>query len=169
LPHFQQLFGVKAAMISGVDLLRGIAQMARMDVIKVPGVTDGQDNDYAAQAVGAIKALKKWDLVVVHVEAPDEAGHSGSLENKVKAIEKTDQEIIRCLREYRADKIRLLIMPDHPTPLDIRTHTGEPVPFLLCGPGFKSNGVKRLTEAEARSSGFFIEAGYDIIKRLIKT
>jgi 2,3-bisphosphoglycerate-independent phosphoglycerate mutase len=169
LPPFQQLFGVKAAMISGVDLLRGIAQMARMDVIKVPGVTDGQDNDYAAQAVGTINALKKWGLVIVHVEAPDEAGHSGSLENKVKAIEKTDQEIIRRLREYRADKIRLLIMPDHPTPLDIRTHTGEPVPFLLCGPGFKSNGVKRLTEAEARSSGFFIEAGYDIIKRLIKT
>ena len=116
-------------MISGVDLLRGLAQMAKMEVIKIPGVTDGLDNDYAAQGEGALKALEKQDLVIVHVEAPDEAGHSGSIEHKIEAIEKTDQEIISRLREYKADKLRLLILPDHPTPIDIQTHTGEPVHF----------------------------------------
>ena len=131
-------------MISGVDLLRGLAQMAKMEVVKVPGVTDGLDNDYAAQGAGAIKALEKQDLVVVHVEAPDEAGHSGSIEHKIEAIEKTDKEIISRLRDYKADQLRLLILPDHPTPIDIQTHTGEPVPFLLSGPGFASNGARRL-------------------------
>ncbi|MDD5703409.1 MAG: cofactor-independent phosphoglycerate mutase, partial [Dehalococcoidales bacterium] len=169
LPPFRQVYGVKASMISGVDLLRGIAQMAGMEVLKVPGVTDGPDNDYVAQANGALQALEKQDLVVVHVEAPDEAGHGGSIEQKVEAIEKTDREIISRLRGYRADQLRLLIMPDHPTPIDVQTHTPEPVPFLLCGPGFPSSGARRLTEAEAKDSGFFVEAGYGIINKLIKT
>jgi len=168
LPPFQELYGVKGAMISGVDLLRGIGRMVGMEVINVPGVTDGLDNDYAAQARGALEVLEKSDLVVIHVEAPDEAGHSGSLEYKVKAIEKTDEEIVRRLREYKAAGLRLLVMPDHPTPLDIRTHTAEPVPFLLWGPGFNSNSAQRLTEAEARASGFFVQAGYGIIKKLLK-
>jgi 2,3-bisphosphoglycerate-independent phosphoglycerate mutase len=115
-----------------------------------------------------LQTLEKQDLVVVHVEAPDEAGHSGSLENKVLAIEKTDQEIVRRLREYQADELRLLVMPDHPTPLDIQTHTGEPVPFMLSGPGFSSNGASRLTEAEGLAADFRVEAGYDIINKLIK-
>jgi 2,3-bisphosphoglycerate-independent phosphoglycerate mutase len=144
LPAFRQEFGVEGAMISGVDLLRGIAQMAKMDVLKVPGVTDGLDNDYAAQARGALQALEKHDLVIIHVEAPDEAGHSGSIEHKVEAIEKTDREIIGRLCEYKADRLRLLILPDHPTPIEIKTHTGEPVPFLLWGPGFKPNGANKL-------------------------
>ena len=168
LPPFRQIYGLNAAMISGVDLLRGLAQMAKMEVVKVPGVTDGLDNDYAAQAAGALKALEKQDLVIVHVEAPDEAGHSGSIEHKIEAIEKTDQEIVGCLRQYKADNLRLLVMPDHPTPIDIQTHTSEPVPFLLSGPGFASNGAKRLTEAEGRSTNFSIQAGYDIINKLIK-
>ena len=142
-------------MISGVDLLRGLAQMAKIEVVKVPGVTDGLDNDYAAQAEGALKTLEKQDLVIVHVEAPDEAGHSGSIEQKIEAIEKTDREIISRLRQYDKDQLRLLIMPDHPTPIDIQTHTDEPVPFLLSGPGFASNGAKRLTEAEAGSTHFY--------------
>ena len=168
LPSFQQVYGLNAAMISGVDLLRGLAQMAKIDVVKVPGVTDGLDNDYTAQAAGALKVLEQHDLVIVHVEAPDEAGHSGSVEHKIEAIEKTDQEIVSRLREYNADKLHLLVMPDHPTPIEIQTHTGEPVPFLLSGPGFTSNGAKRLTEAEAMSTHFFLEAGYDIINKLKK-
>jgi 2,3-bisphosphoglycerate-independent phosphoglycerate mutase len=142
--------------------------MAKMDVLKVPGVTDGLDNDYAAQARGALQALEKHDLVIIHVEAPDEAGHSGSIEHKVEAIEKTDREIIGRLCEYKADRLRLLILPDHPTPIEIKTHTGEPVPFLLWGPGFKPNGAKRFTENEAAASGFRVESGYDIINKLIK-
>ncbi len=168
LPSFQQNYGLQAGMISGVDLLRGLAQMAKMDVIQVPGVTDGLDNDYVAQVEGALEALEKRDLVVVHVEAPDEAGHSGSIEHKIEAIEKTDREIVHRLRKYWGDKFRLLVLPDHPTPIDTQTHTPEPVPFLLWGEGFTPNGGQRLTESEARASGFLIQAGYDIIKTLIK-
>jgi 2,3-bisphosphoglycerate-independent phosphoglycerate mutase len=164
---FEKQFGVKAGMITGVDLLRGLAKMTRMRINRVRGVTDGLDNDYAAQGMGAIKALEKQDLVFIHVEAPDEAGHSGSIEEKVAAIEKTDSEIVGRLREYKDDKLRLMILPDHPTPIDIRTHTPEQVPFLLWGPGFKSNKMHRFTEAEARKSGFLIQAGYDIISKLI--
>jgi len=169
LPPFRQVHGLDAAMISGVDLLRGLAQMAKIEVVKVPGVTDGLDNNYTAEAEGALKTLEKRDLVIVHVEAPDEAGHSGSIEQKIEAIEKTDREIISRLRHYDKDQLRLLIMPDHPTPIDRQTHTNEPVPFLLSGPGFVSNGAKRLTEAEAGSTNFYIQAGYDIINKLIKT
>jgi len=168
LPSFQQNYGLRAAMISGVDLLRGLAQMAEMEVIKVPGVTDGLDNDYVAQGEGALRALESRDLLVVHVEAPDEAGHSGSIDHKVEAIERTDKEIIRRLRNYKTHQLRLLVLPDHPTPIDIQTHTGEEVPFLLWGPGLPPNGARRLTEAEARAANFSIPAGYDIINRLIK-
>jgi 2,3-bisphosphoglycerate-independent phosphoglycerate mutase len=167
LPPFQEEYGQKAAMISGVDLLKGLARMAKMDVINIAGVTDGLDNDYAAQGEGALNALEEHDLVIVHVEAPDEAGHSGSMEHKIEAIERTDKEVVGRLRNIKADKLRLLILPDHPTPIELLTHTGEPVPFLLWGPGFDSNGASRLTEAEAKASSFFIKNGYDIIKRLI--
>jgi 2,3-bisphosphoglycerate-independent phosphoglycerate mutase len=169
LPVFQKAYGLKAAMISGVDLLRGLAQMARMDVIKIAGVTDGLDNDYAAQGEGTLIALKNHDLVIVHVEAPDEAGHSGSLEHKVEAIEKIDREIVSRLQAYIGDDLRLLVLPDHPTPIDLLTHTGGPVPFLLWGPGFTSNGANRFTEVEAGSTNFIIENGYDIMNKLIKT
>jgi len=165
LPSFNQKFGLKAAMISGVDLLRGLAKMSGMEIVKVAGVTDGMDNDYKAQGKGAIEVLKQYDLVVVHVEAPDEAGHSGSLEEKIKAIEETDREITALLRNIK--DLRILVMPDHPTPVKLRTHTPEPVPFLLSGPGFTGNGARRLTEAEAKVSGFFIDSGYDIISKLI--
>jgi 2,3-bisphosphoglycerate-independent phosphoglycerate mutase len=167
LPPFEQVFKVKGAMISAVDLLRGIAQMAKMEVIVIPGVTDGPDNDYQAQALGALKILEKQDLVVVHVEAPDEAGHGGSIEKKVESIEKTDREIVNRLRTYQTGQLRVLIMPDHPTPIEIKTHTAEPVPFLIWGPGIRSNGAQRLTEAEARRSGFFVPNGYGIINKLI--
>ncbi len=166
LPSFKEFYGQKAAMISAVDLLRGIALMAGMEVIKIPGVTDGPDNDYKAQALGALKALETNDLVVVHVEAPDEAGHAGSLELKIEAIEKTDLDIVSRLREVK--DLRLLVMPDHPTPIEIKTHTADPVPFLLWGPGFTSNGAERLTEAEAASTGLYVQPGHTLVSKLIK-
>ena len=169
LPSFEQLYRVKGAMISGVDLLRGIARMAQMEVLDIPGVSDGLDNDYAAQGAGALQALETHDLVIVHVEAPDEAGHSGSAAGKVAAIEKTDADIAARLRGYRPGGLRLLVLPDHPTPIDIQTHTGEAVPFLLWGPGLETNGAVRLTEAEGTASSFRVGAGYDIIKVLIGT
>jgi 2,3-bisphosphoglycerate-independent phosphoglycerate mutase len=167
LPPFQKQYGVKGAMISGVDLLRGIAQMAGIDVVKVAGVTDGLDNDYLAQAQGALKTLETHDLVVVHVESPDEAGHSGLIEEKIKAIENSDKEIVGRLLDYKGDKLRLMVLPDHPTPIDIQTHTSEQVPFLLWGPGIKANGAHRLTENEARSTAFQEKIGHHLMKKFI--
>ncbi len=167
MPAFKQVYGLEAAMTSGVDLLRGLARMVGMAVLSVTGVTDGLDNDYAAQAAGALKALEDRDLVVIHIEAPDEAAHAGSVGDKVAAIQRVDGEVVRQLRAWRPNALRVLIMPDHPTPIKVQTHTGDPVPFMLWGPGFTANGAKRFTEAEAKSTGFFIEEGYGVMKKLI--
>jgi 2,3-bisphosphoglycerate-independent phosphoglycerate mutase len=166
VPAFKKAYGCRAAMTSGVDLLRGLAKMAGMEILDIKGVTDGPDSDNVAQIAGALEALKKNDLVIVHIEAPDEAGHSGSIEEKVKAIEKIDKEVISRIRQYK-DDLRVLIMPDHPTPITVRTHTAEPVPFLIWGKEVKANGAKRFTEAEAAKTGVFIGEGYKIMGRLI--
>jgi 2,3-bisphosphoglycerate-independent phosphoglycerate mutase len=167
MPPFKEVYGVNTALTSGVDLLRGLAQMAGMTVLEIPGVTDGPDNDYIAQAVGALEALKEHDLVVVHVEAPDEAGHAGSIDAKVTAIEKIDSEIIGRLRSWNDDELRILAMPDHPTPIEIRTHTDNPVPFVMEGPGIAHNGAGVYSEAEAEKTGLLIEKGYTLMSRFI--
>jgi len=169
MPPFKQVYGLEAAMTSGVDLLRGLARMADMAVLEIPGVTDGLDNDYAAQAVGALKALEKYDLVAIHVEASDEAAHVGSVDDKVEAIQMVDQEIVSRIRSWNMDALRVLILPDHPTPIKIQTHTDEPVPFVLWGSGFASNGAKRFTEVEAKNTGIFIDDGYNIMSKLTRT
>jgi 2,3-bisphosphoglycerate-independent phosphoglycerate mutase len=168
MPPFRQVYGLGAAMTSGVDLLRGLARMADMAVLDIPGVTDGLDNDYAAQAVGALKALEKYDLVAIHIEAPDEAAHAGSVDDKVEAIQMVDKEIVSRICSSGPDKLRVLVLPDHPTPIKIQTHTDEPVPFLLWGSGFASNGAERFTETEAKSAGIFIEDGYNIMTKLTR-
>jgi 2,3-bisphosphoglycerate-independent phosphoglycerate mutase len=142
--------------------------MAGMEVLEIPGVTDGMDNDYAAQAEGALRALEKYDLVSLHVEAPDEAAHSGSIDDKVKAIERVDEEVVRRIRSFTRDSIRVLVLPDHPTPIKIQTHTDEPVPFMLWGSGITSNGAKRFTEAEAKARNLFVDEGHNIMRMLIK-
>jgi len=167
MPPFKQVYGLDAALTSGVDLLRGLARLTGMDVLEIPGVTDGLDNDYAAQAVGALNALGEHDLVVIHIEAPDEAAHAGSIDDKIEAIQRADAEVLSQLRNWRPGTLRLLVMPDHPTPIKTRTHSPDPVPFLLWGAGFTTNGAKRFTESEAKSTGLFIDKGYNIISRLI--
>ncbi len=167
MPTFKQVYGLDAAMTSGVDLLGGLARMAGMAVLDIPGVTDSLDNDYAAQAAGALKALEDHDLVVIHIEAPDEAAHDHAISDKVEAIQKVDSEVVGRLRSWRGDTLQLLIMPDHPTPITTQTHSADPVPFLLWGAGFTANGAKRFTEAEAKSTGFFIDEGYKIMDRLV--
>lgn len=167
MPAFSQVYGLSAALTSGVDLLRGLANMASIDVLEIDGVTDGLDNDYAAQAEGALAALEEHDLVIIHVEAPDEAGHSGLVDEKVEAVERVDGEIAGRLLRYAGDGLRVLVMPDHPTPISLRTHTAEPVPFLLWGDGVGSCGGSRFTEAEAARTGVFIEKGYTIMSRLL--
>jgi 2,3-bisphosphoglycerate-independent phosphoglycerate mutase len=126
-------------------------------------VTDGPDNDHEAQINGALEALNEKEMVMVHIEAPDEAAHSGSVDEKVKAIQDIDEQVVGRLREWRVDELRVLAMPDHPTPVSLRTHTAEPVPFLFWGTGIESNGAARFTEAEAAKTGLFIEPGYKIM------
>jgi len=168
MPPFEQAYGLDAAMISGVDLLRGLAQMTGMEVLDIPGVTDGLDNDYAAQAEGALEALERHDLVAIHIEAPDEAAHAGSVDGKVEAIQRVDAEVVNRIRSWNSGPLRVLVLPDHPTPIQIRTHTDEPVPFVLWGPGFAPNGAKRFTETEARSTGVLVDEGYNIMGRLTR-
>ena len=168
MPPYRQVYGLNAAMTAGVDLLRGLARMAGMTILDIDGVTDGLDNDCVAQATGALEALEKHDMVVIHIEAPDEAGHTGSIDEKVAAIEMIDREVVGRLGSWQKDALRVLIMPDHPTPIEARTHTDDPVPFLLWGPGFVSNGAKRFTEAEAGKTGLFIDPGYNIMSQLIE-
>ncbi|MCK4863349.1 MAG: cofactor-independent phosphoglycerate mutase, partial [Dehalococcoidales bacterium] len=167
MPAFREVYGLDAALTSGVDLLKGLAKMADMDVLDIRGVTDGPDNDNAAQITGALEALEKCDLAVVHIEAPDEAAHGGLISEKIEAIRKIDAEVIGRLLEWRSKDLRVLVMPDHPTPIKLRTHTADPVPFLIWGKGIKASGAKRFTEAEAQSTGVFIEEGYKIMERLV--
>ena len=167
MPPFSQFYGLRAAMTSGVDLLRGLARLSGMSVLEIPGVTDGLDNDYAAQADGALAALEEHDLVVIHIEAPDEAAHEGAVDDKIEAIQSIDRDVIGRIRSWQEDDLRVLVMPDHPTPVGVRTHTADPVPFMLWGAGFTANGARRFTEEEAKSTGVFIEDGYNIMGRLI--
>ncbi len=167
IPSFKQVYGLDAAVTSAVDVIRGIAQMIGIKVLEIPRVTDGMDNDFTGQINGALAALKSYTLVAIHIEAPDEEAHAGSIDNKVKAINIIDREVISRLSTWRGNTLRVLIMPDHPTPIEIRTHSPDPVPFMLWGEGFTPNRAKRLTEVEAKSTGLFITDGYKIMSRLL--
>jgi 2,3-bisphosphoglycerate-independent phosphoglycerate mutase len=154
-------------MTSGVDLLNGLAQLAGMEVLEIAGVADNLDNDYTAQAEGAVAALSVHDLVVVHIEAPDEASHDRDIDAKIDAIQRIDGEVVSRLRSFPGD-IRLLVMPDHPTPITLQTHTSDPVPFLIWGKGVMPNGAGRFTEAEAKRTGLSLEKGYKIMERFLQ-
>jgi len=105
--------------------------------------------------------------VVIHIEAPDEAGHSALIDAKIESLEKIDEEVARRIREWGED-LRVLIMPDHPTPIEVQTHTDDPVPFLMEGPGFTANGASRFTEREAAQTGFFLAEGYRIMAKFLE-
>ncbi|MDR1016812.1 MAG: 2,3-bisphosphoglycerate-independent phosphoglycerate mutase [Coriobacteriales bacterium] len=161
MPAFAELYGKSAAMLSGVDLLAGIAGLAGIDVIKAPGVTDGPDNDYRVQAVAALDALGGHDLVFVHVEAPDAEGHDGNLKGKLAAVEAIDAEIVRRLAAL--PEIRVMALPDHPTPVATKRHAAGPVPFMISGPGLPANSGRRLTEAEGAATGLCFDPGYKLL------
>jgi 2,3-bisphosphoglycerate-independent phosphoglycerate mutase len=171
MPAFKEVYGLDATVTSGVDIMRGLARMIGMQVLDIPGVTGDMNNDYLAQADGVMKALEKYDMVVIHVEATDEAAHAGLVKDKIEAIQKVDKEIVSRLRSWDKDALRVLILPDHATPIQIQTHVADPVPFMLWGPGFTptgGGGPKRFTEAEAKNTGIFINEGYNIMGRLIR-
>jgi len=163
MPSFRDTFGLSSAMTSGVDLLLGLAKMLDMRVLVIPGVTGDVANDYGAQMKGAIEALETCDLVVAHVEAPDEAGHDGAVEDKVRAIERIDSEMVSVLRGLERERVRVLVAPDHPTPIEVRTHVEDPVPFLLWGAGMDGNGASGFTERQALSTGLALDEGHRIM------
>ena len=147
-PLFFEKYGKRGGIISAVDLLNGIARCAGMEVITVPGATGYLDTDYGAKARYALDAIKRLDFVYVHIEAPDEAGHLGSVEEKVKAIERVDGVVGTILDEF--DGV-VAVLPDHPTPIRIKTHTRDPVPFVVRGKGTDNTGS--YSEAAAATGG----------------
>jgi len=177
LPDFaEEHGGRKAAITSAVDLLRGLAVQTGVDVLLIDGVTDGGDNDYAAQMAGALAALEDHDLVFVHVEAPDEAGHAGDVEGKVRAVERVDalmvpqlstEALAVCYEWAQEHEVKVLVLPDHPTPLELKTHVAEPVPFVMRGPGLEPNGAKAFTEKEARATGFAVAPGHSLLSKFL--
>jgi len=160
-PPFAEKYGKKGGIISAVDLLNGIARCAGMEVISVPGATGYLDTDYDAKARYVLVAFRLLDFVYVHIEAPDEAGHLGSVEEKVKAIERVDG-VVGTLRD-RFDGV-LAVLPDHPTPIRLRTHTRDPVPFVVTGRG--TDGSTIYSEAAGRSGGLGTKNATDFLEFL---
>lgn len=167
LDNFSEKFGKKGSMISAVDLLKGIAICAGMNSVDVDGATGYLDTNFDGKCKAAIEEFKNGaDLVYIHVEAPDECGHRGEIENKVKAIEMIDEHILGPVVEFLKgyDDFAVLVCPDHPTPLSIRTHTSTPVPYLIYDSKNEINsGVKVFCEKEARETGNYIEKGFTMM------
>lgn len=171
LEDFKNKFGLKASMISAVDLLKGIGKFAGMNVVSVEGATGYIDTNFDGKAQAAVDEFKNGqDFVYIHVEAPDECGHRHEIENKVKAIELIDRHILGPVSEYLAsagEDFKILITPDHATPLSLKTHTNDPVPFMIYSSAEKKNGVDTFNEKTAAKTGLFIDTGHTIMNRFI--
>ena len=170
--NFKEKTGLTGAMISAVDLLKGIAVGAGMKVYNVPGATGSIDTNWEGKAQAAIDALLKdgCDYAYIHVEAPDEMGHQGRMEDKVKSIEYLDSRLIAKVKQAMEDAgedYRMLILPDHPTPLRIRTHTSDPVPYLLYDSTHQQKKRERFTEESARNANNFEPNGYKLLERFL--
>lgn len=170
LEAFEACYGLKGAMISAVDLLKGIGRLAGMQVCDVPGATGYIDTNFEGKCQAAVQALKNGcDFAYIHVEAPDECGHRGEYENKVKAIEEIDRRILGpLLEELRTmGDFTLLIAPDHPTPLCVRTHTADPIPYLLYRSNRTVTGVPCYTEEAAATTGITIEPAHRLMAHML--
>lgn len=171
--NFYEKTGLKGAMISAVDLLKGIAVGAGMEVCQVPGATGSIDTNYEGKAQAAIDALLRdgCDYVYIHVEAPDEMGHQGRTQDKVKSIEYLDSRLIARVKqamEEANEDFRILVLPDHPTPIRIRTHTADPVPYLLYDSTRQLKKRERFTEEAARNANNFEPNGYRLLEKLME-
>ncbi|MCH5193808.1 MAG: cofactor-independent phosphoglycerate mutase [Oscillospiraceae bacterium] len=170
LANFYESHGLKASMISAVDLLKGIGKFAGMNVVNVEGATGYIDTNFKGKAEAALKELANGqDFVYIHVEAPDECGHRHEIENKVKSLEIIDKEILGTilpeLNKY--DDFKLMILPDHPTPLSLKTHTNDAVPFMIYTKSVKAEGKPVFTEKTAAETGLYIEKGPSIMNYFI--
>ncbi|MDD4202619.1 MAG: cofactor-independent phosphoglycerate mutase [Candidatus Omnitrophica bacterium] len=168
MPLFKEKFGSDGSVISAVDLINGIGKIIGLDVINVPGATGYYDTNYKGKAEYALKALENKDFVFVHVEAPDEAGHNGDLRQKIKAIENFDKLVVGTVYDAmeKNKNFRIMVLPDHPTPVSLRCHTSEPVPFAIAGKDVPKDDACVFSEASALASNFRIEQGCKVIEYL---
>jgi len=171
MERFQKRFGIRGAAITAVDLVKGLAKLIGFDLIEVPGATGFVDTNYQGKGSAAIKALDEYDIVFVHVEAPDEASHAGNVEMKKKAVEQVDEYIVgpvlEALQHY--ESWRILVMPDHPTPIRSCAHSPEPVPFAMAGDNISGILHTTFSEANAAKSGFRIENGFELMEYFLKS
>ena len=170
LPSFKEKWGLDAAVISAVDLIKGIGLCAKMKSIDVEGATGNVHTNYTGKADAAIQAFKDGiELVYVHVEGPDECGHRAEIENKVLSIELIDSKILKPVYEYLAstgEDFKIMILPDHPTPIRIRTHSISPVPFMIYSSTTTRDGVTTFTEQTAEAIGNYVSDGYNLMGML---
>lgn len=171
LESFRDKYGISGGVISAVDLLNGLGRYLGWEIISVPGATGYFDTDYRAKGEYAIKALDRLDLVFVHVEATDEAGHTGNAKEKIRAIENIDRHIVGPIINYlRKQKAwRLYVAPDHYTPTIKKTHVAEPVPFIFAGSDINAlHSGRPYTEADSKETGIYLDRGYELMLRLVK-
>lgn len=172
MENFKEKNGVSGCIVSAVDLLKGIAICSGMKAPNVEGATGYLDTNFEGKTKAGIDAFEEgYDLVYLHIEAPDECGHRGEVQNKVKAIEEIDSRVLRPLLKYLdgcGEDYRILVIPDHPTPLDIKTHTSNPVPYMIYDSANPKNGVESFNEKNAKLTGVFIEHGPEIMDKLLK-
>ncbi|HJH29951.1 MAG TPA: cofactor-independent phosphoglycerate mutase [Methanosarcinaceae archaeon] len=169
--EFKQLYGITGSIISAVDLLKGIGIYAGLDVIDVPGATGYLDTNYSGKAEYALESLKNHDIVFVHVEAPDEAGHMGDVDAKIQAIEDFDKMVVGRILEYARESdedFTILVLPDHPTPISLKTHTSDPVPFAIYSTAHKDlDDTAAFDEESAKQGSFGIVYAPDLVQMLI--
>jgi 2,3-bisphosphoglycerate-independent phosphoglycerate mutase len=172
LPSFKEKWGLDASVISATDLIKGIAICAGMNSIDVEGATANVHTNYTGKANAAIEAFKNGsDYVYIHVEAPDECGHRAEIENKVLSIELIDEKILKPVYEYLkgcGEDFKIMVLPDHPTPLRIRTHTITPVPFFIYSSNNEQIGAKSFDEFSAEAMGNYVSDGYTLMDILVK-
>lgn len=171
LDDFKEKYGVKGSMISAVDLLKGIGKFSNMNVVSVEGATGYIDTNFEGKAEAAIKEFENGqDFVYIHVEAPDECGHRNEMENKVKAISLIDHLILSPVVDAleKMGDFKVLVTPDHPTPLSLRTHTNDPVPYMIYDSRVKKNGPDSYNEKTAKETGIYVSEGYSLMKNFLK-
>jgi 2,3-bisphosphoglycerate-independent phosphoglycerate mutase len=171
MPKFIDKFGLSGSVISAVDLIKGLGRILGLNVINIPGATGYYDTDYEGKARAGIKSLEKNDFVFVHVEAPDEAGHNGDLREKITAIERFDQLVVGTFLEYcgKMDDFRILVLPDHATPLSLKTHTSEAIPFAIYGKGIAKKDFLNYSEKEAQKSELYFDNGFQLMEYFISS
>lgn len=163
LPDFARTFGLRGAVISAVDLIRGLGRAAGMEVVEVPGATGLLDTDYEGKVAAAIGFLQHGDFALVHLEGPDECGHAGNIRDKIETIARFDARVVGPLRAALGPDVAILAACDHLTPIRVKTHVADPVPFVLAGPGVAASGLPGFSERLAASTGLSIDKGHGLL------